>query len=86
MVKEILWTHRFEEKLKKIKDKKLKRHIKKEIEKIIENPTVGKPLRFSRKGERTIRVGSFRLIYTVKKETLVLLDFDHRKRVYRTNK
>ena len=86
MVKEILWTHRFEEKLKKIKNKKVKRHIKKEIEKIIENPTVGKPLRFSRKGERTIRAGSFRLIYAINKEALVLLDFDHRKKVYRVNK
>ncbi|MFH1590289.1 MAG: type II toxin-antitoxin system RelE/ParE family toxin [archaeon] len=53
------------------------------IKKIIENPSIGKPLRYLR-GERTLRIPPFRIIYSFRKdiETLYLLKFDHRSTVY----
>lgn len=58
-----------------------KEKLKKQINKILENPEVGKPLRYLR-GERTIYLKPFRLIYALNDDELVLLKFEHRKSVY----
>lgn len=55
--------------------------LNKQILKIIENPEIGKPLKYKR-GERTIYVKPFRLIYAVQGDELILLKFEHRKSVY----
>ena len=81
-IKEIIWTNKFENNLKKVKDKSTKEKIKKQIIKIIKNPEIGKPLRFRLKGERTIYVKPYRIIYTVIKNKLYLLRFEHREKVY----
>ena len=78
----VVWTDKFENKVRKIKDSAVKEKIKKQIEKIIGNPVVGKPLRLSMKGEKTLRVHPFRIIYSTQNNTIYLLDFDHRKNVY----
>ena len=55
--------------------------IEKQIKKIIKNPNVGKPLKY--KGEeRTLYINPFRLIYAVKDDEIILLKFEHRKKVY----
>lgn len=41
----------------------LKSRVKKQIKKIVNNPKVGKPMRYGRKGTREVYVGSFRLSY-----------------------
>ena len=56
--------------------------LKKQIEKILEHPEVGKPLKY-RKGERVVYIWSFRLIYTIHSDELILLKFEHRKSVYK---
>jgi len=57
--------------ISKIKDKTEKEKIKKQIIKIIKNPEIGKPMRYSRKGTRELYVGSYRLAYSyLKKEIL----------------
>ena len=56
--------------------------IKKQIEKILQNPQIGKPLRYKR-GERSLYIKPFRLIYAIREDEIILLKFDHRKRVYR---
>lgn len=56
--------------------------LKKQIEKILEHPEVGKPLKY-RKGERVLYIWPFRLIYAVHVEELILLNFEHRKSVYK---
>lgn len=56
--------------------------IKKQIEKILQNPQIGKPLKYKR-GERSLYIKPFRLIYVTRGDELVLLKFDHRKRVYK---
>lgn len=55
--------------------------LEKQIRKIIKNPSVGKPLKYKR-GERTLYIRSFRLIYAVRGNEIILLKFEHRKKVY----
>ena len=45
----------------------------------------GKPLKFGLKGKYSLRVGQFRIIYSVKQEiiTVFVLEIAHRKDVYR---
>lgn len=56
--------------------------LRKQIHKIIENPEVGKPLKYKR-GERSLYIKPFRLLYALRGDELVLLKFDHRKKVYK---
>jgi mRNA-degrading endonuclease RelE of RelBE toxin-antitoxin system len=60
-----------------------KERIEKQIIKIIDNPEVGKPLKYKR-GERSLYIKPFRLIYAVRGNEIVLLKFDHRKDVYKS--
>jgi len=81
MVK-ITFTEEFEKQFKKIKDNTTKSKIKKQIQKITDHPEIGKPLRYNLKGERTLYIKPYRLIYTIKKDEIVLLRFLHRQEVY----
>ena len=66
--------------IRKIKDLSLKEKIKKQIKKIIEQPQIGKPMRYSRKGTREIHIGSYRLAYAYIKEKnrIIFLDLYHK--------
>lgn len=64
-------------------DSFLREKLEKQIRKIIENPEIGKPLKYMR-GERCLYVWSFRLIYAVREDTLILLKFEHRDKVYKS--
>jgi len=55
--------------------------LEKQIKKIIENPNVGKPLKYKR-GERSLYLKPFRLIYSIRGDEIILLKFGHRKNVY----
>jgi len=81
-IKEIIWTQKFEEDFKKVKDKSIQDKFEKQINKIRLRPDYGKPLRYDLKGERTIYIKPYRLIYNLEKNTLILLRFEHRKVVY----
>jgi len=52
----------------KIKNKADQERIKKQIKKIIEDPEIGKPMRYAGKGIRELYIGSFRLSYAYLKE------------------
>lgn len=82
MVK-VLWTQKFEQDLKRVKDSYTKGKILKQIKKIADIPEKGKPLKYSLKGERTIYIKPYRLMYSYAKDTLFLLRFEHRKKVYK---
>ncbi len=56
--------------------------LRKQILKILENPEVGKPLRYTKR-ERALYIKPFRLIYALRKGELILLKFEHRKNVYK---
>lgn len=70
----------FIKRISKIKDNSLKEQVIKRIKKIIENPEIGKPMRYSRKGTREVYVGHFRLSYVFfpDQNKIVLLDFYHK--------
>ena len=78
---EVIYIEKFEREFKKA-DSSVKDKVRKQIKKIIENPEVGKPLRYDLKGERTIYVKPFRIIYSYSNNTIYFLRFQHRKDVY----
>jgi len=81
-IKRIVYTKKFERDVKKVRGSLLKERVKDQVRKIAETPEAGKPLQYSLKGERTVRISPYRLIYTVQGDTLILLRFEHRKTVY----
>ncbi len=60
--------------------------IRKAIEKKLTTDPLhfGKPLRYSLKGHRRLRVGDYRVIYKVDEDKVIVIvvDIDHRKDVY----
>ncbi|MCK4730805.1 MAG: type II toxin-antitoxin system RelE/ParE family toxin [Candidatus Aenigmarchaeota archaeon] len=79
----ITYTPEFKNDLKKIKEKSAQTRIEKLIQKIIDNPTIGKPLCHDLVGLRSVRFSPFRLIYEFKANKIILHKFEHRKKVYR---
>ncbi len=78
---EIIYTEKFEVEFKKA-DKSIKSKVLKQIKKIIENPDIGKPLKYNLKGERTIYIKPFRVIYSFMDNKIYFLRFEHRSKVY----
>ncbi|MDO8741477.1 MAG: type II toxin-antitoxin system RelE/ParE family toxin [Candidatus Woesearchaeota archaeon] len=66
----------FKEIFSKIKDRSLKERIIKQFSKIRENPEVGKPMKYDRKGTREVYIHPFRLSYLYIKEENKVLFFD----------
>ena len=77
----VIYTEHFKEDFKKA-DKSVKDKVIKQIEKIIARPETGKPLRYNLKGERTVYVKPFRIIYSYFMDSICLLRLEHRKDVY----
>jgi mRNA interferase RelE/StbE len=82
-IKFIVPTDKFKDDVKKVKDKGLEERLQKQMDKITENPNFGKALRYDLRGEWSIHVGPYRLIYKVEGDKLILLRFEHRKEVYK---
>ncbi len=66
----------FEKRIKKLKDEMFKLKVKKQISKIIENPEIGKSMKYARKGVREIYISPFRLSYAYAKEENKIIFFD----------
>jgi len=79
MVLEVIRSPNFLYRLKKL-DKSYLDRIEKQIEKIIQNPEIGKPMRHNRKGTREVYANPFRLSYSYnqKEDLLIFLDFYHK--------
>lgn len=78
----VLWTQKFEQDMKDVKHPVINERVLKQVKKIAENPDIGKPLKYALKGERTVYIKPYRLIYAVEAGTLILLRFEHRGYVY----
>lgn len=78
---EIIFDKKFKQLFSKIKDQLTKEKIIKQISKIKENPEVGKPMRYGRKGTREIYISPFRLsyIYDYNNKLIYILDLYHKK-------
>lgn len=65
--------------LHKIRNNADKEKVKKQIKKILDDPEIGKPMKYVRKGTLEVYIGSFRLSYVYLKEEdkIILLDLYH---------
>jgi mRNA-degrading endonuclease RelE of RelBE toxin-antitoxin system len=78
----VIFDDNFKNFFSKIKDNLLKEKIIKQVQKIKENPEVGKPMMHNRKGTRELYVPPFRLSYVYHKDKDVaeILDLYHKKK------
>ena len=62
-------------------DKSIKEKVEKIIVKIINNPEIGKPMRYNRKGTRELYIKPFRLSYAYlpHENKIIILDLYHKK-------
>lgn len=58
----------FQKTFSKIRDGALREKILKHLQKIRENPEIGKPMMYQRKGTREVYIPPFRLSYSYQKE------------------
>ncbi|KAF5432460.1 mRNA-degrading endonuclease RelE, toxin component of the RelBE toxin-antitoxin system [Candidatus Methanophagaceae archaeon] len=58
----------------------LKNELKIKLKKILENPEIGKTMRYARKGTRELYIGSFRLsyVYLKSENKIIFLDLYHK--------
>jgi len=73
------YAPKFQKTFKKL-DNSLKIQIQKLVNKIIENPEIGKSMKYNRKGTREVYAGSFRLSYSYDKnvDELIFLTIYHK--------
>lgn len=66
--------------ISKIRDPILKEKIVKQIEKIVKDPEIGKPMRYNRKGTREVYISPYRLAYSFipSENKLIFLDIYHK--------
>jgi len=77
-VVEVIFNLNFRKDFKKIKDKSIKEKIIKQLFKIKDNPQIGKPMRFGRKGTRELYISPWRLSYKFEENTLYILALYHK--------
>lgn len=79
MVK-VKWDSKFKKKFDKLSNNQLKIRIHNLVKKIIRNPEIGKPMRYSRKHTREVYVGSHRLMYRyfLEKDIIQICDIYHK--------
>lgn len=70
----------FQKLFSKIKHPALKNKIIKQLMKLKENPELGKPMRYTRKGTRELYIAPFRLsyLYIKDEDKLIILDLYHK--------
>lgn len=59
-------------------DNAYKPRVERLIQKIIENPEIGKPMRYARKGTRELYISPFRISYAYVGDELTFLDLYHK--------
>jgi mRNA-degrading endonuclease RelE of RelBE toxin-antitoxin system len=76
----IAYHPHFEKIIRKIKDAQLKERVKHQILKIIDDPDIGKPMRYARKDTREVYIPPFRLSYFYDREqdTIIFLALYHK--------
>jgi len=81
VIDEVKETDNFKKISRKL-NQNLKIKVKKAILKIIENPEIGKPMKYGRKGTREVYIPPFRLSYSyVKHENkIIFADLYHKKK------
>ena len=80
----LITTRRFERDFRRL-PKEMKRRVDEALRLLAHNPYMGLPLRGKLRGLRSLRVGDWRVIYSVNEaeKTVVLRAVKHRRAVYR---
>jgi mRNA-degrading endonuclease RelE of RelBE toxin-antitoxin system len=67
--------------------KTMRERIKDAIEERLMTDPIGfgKPLRYSLKGQRRLRVGDYRILYSIKDDKVIISAIKHRKYIYRSS-
>ena len=83
---EILITPQAEEDLKRLThaDRRVADRILTKLETLTEQPYLGKPLVGPHTGRRSLRIGTYRIIYRIDEKTrhVIILTAKHRRHVY----
>ena len=81
----IVYSREVEDVLRKIKkgNKTLFERIENQIIKILREPNIGKPLRYTLRNRRRVHVGSFVLVYEFHLGEIRFIDCDHHDRIYK---
>ncbi len=77
----IFVTAEFEKEFQKL-DKAIKQRVVAKIKELEGNPKIGKPLRYDLKGLWSLRIGKYRVIYTIRENEVYLITIKHRKKAY----
>jgi len=74
---DFLFDAHFKKIFSKIANKTLKEKIVKQFEKIRNNPEIGKPMKYNRRGSGEVYIKPYRLSYVYDKtsNTIIILDF-----------
>lgn len=75
---DVIFNEHFKRIFKKIKDESLKEEIIIQISKLKNQPTLGKPMRYTRKGTRELYVSPYRLSYKVEGDCIYIIDLYHK--------
>ena len=75
---EVIFDPVFKKDFKKIKDNSTKEKIIKQVSKMRDNPEIGKPMRYERKGTRELYIAPFRLSYKVEGDIIYILALYHK--------
>ena len=67
----------------KKKDPYLFKRVQNQILKILRDPSIGKPLRYTLKNRRRVHINPFVLVYEFHNGELRFIDFDHHDKIYR---
>jgi len=79
---EIKYTNKFERRFREL-DSVVRRRIFDKIKLLRENPFIGKALLGDLRGIYSLRVGDYRVLYTIRDKVVFLLTVGHRRIVYR---
>jgi len=79
----VIYTEEFKRDVGKVKDEKIQDRIKKVVQKIKDNPEIGKPLRYDLFGLRSVKIPPFRILYEFREDLVILHKFEHKKVVYK---
>ena len=75
---EVIFDPIFKKDFRKIKDRFLKEKVIKQVSKIKDNPEIGKPMRYDRKGTRELYIAPLRLSYNIKGDIVYILALYHK--------
>lgn len=76
----VAYSTSFERTIKKIRDAGIKKRVKQQIVRVINDPEVGKPMRYARKNTREVYIPPFRLsyCYDAEMDLILFLDLYHK--------